>query len=199
MVAEKKWFIFLLFISLMALLVFFKVKDYFGSENALYANLSGVELLNSKAQKEVLLNDVSKNQIGRLFVLWASWCEPCLRELPELALFYDEFKTKGIEVVLVNYDSNEFSKLHKKTTDYLVSIQAQNFRSLYDKDQILLEKMSLVSLPAMIVVNKKGKIIWLYKGLINWKNDSFRKKIYRQLLDSLRASFHHHFEEKAVT
>jgi thiol-disulfide isomerase/thioredoxin len=35
---------------------------------------------------------------------WASWCAPCLHEIPEINRFYQQYKTKNIAVFGVNYD-----------------------------------------------------------------------------------------------
>jgi thiol-disulfide isomerase/thioredoxin len=38
---------------------------------------------------------------------WASWCEPCKKELPLLARMAPRLKAKGIEIVAVNIDDNK--------------------------------------------------------------------------------------------
>lgn len=48
---------------------------------------------------------------------WASWCAPCLHEIPEINRFYQQNKTKNIAVFGVNYDglpSNEQRTLIQK-------------------------------------------------------------------------------------
>ena len=37
---------------------------------------------------------------------WASWCEPCKKELPALAAAYEANKGRGLKVIAVNVDSN---------------------------------------------------------------------------------------------
>ncbi len=36
---------------------------------------------------------------------WASWCAPCLHEIPEINHFYQQYKNKNIMVFGVNYDA----------------------------------------------------------------------------------------------
>src|SRR5689334_13028873 len=45
-----------------------------------------------------------KNFQGKLVLLnfWATWCEPCRKEMPTLVRLRNEFKSKGFEVVAVN-------------------------------------------------------------------------------------------------
>jgi thiol-disulfide isomerase/thioredoxin len=46
---------------------------------------------------------------GKILVLnfWATWCAPCVREIPSLDEFQKQFKDKGVVVVAVSVDKNE--------------------------------------------------------------------------------------------
>lgn len=41
-----------------------------------------------------------------LVVFWATWCDPCLGQLPHIKRYYEELKDKGFEVVAVSLDSS---------------------------------------------------------------------------------------------
>ena len=39
--------------------------------------------------------------------VWATWCDPCREEMPEIARFYKENQAKGLRLVLVSADVGE--------------------------------------------------------------------------------------------
>ncbi len=47
---------------------------------------------------------------GQMVVLnvWASWCEPCIREMPELMDFAEETANDSVEVITVNMQNREY-------------------------------------------------------------------------------------------
>jgi peroxiredoxin len=56
--------------------------------------------------KSVALSDhVGKHVV--LMTFWATWCEPCLAEMPHLASLHDKHKGKGFTVLSINMDGPE--------------------------------------------------------------------------------------------
>jgi thiol-disulfide isomerase/thioredoxin len=64
------------------------------------------------AQADIFLQDIQGNDIALsslkgkwVFInYWASWCQPCLDEIPVFNRFYDENKTGAVAMFAVNYD-----------------------------------------------------------------------------------------------
>lgn len=65
---------------------------------------------------------------------WATWCGPCLAELPDFQKFYDENQDEKVRLLLVSFDfPNEINKVNKfiekkklKPVVYLISDTDQN-------------------------------------------------------------------------
>jgi len=65
-----------------------------------------------------LLNRIHNNS-DTLYVVnfWATWCKPCVQELPDFEKFTEEIKEKKIKVLLVTLDFKE--ELDKKVNPFL--------------------------------------------------------------------------------
>jgi len=58
----------------------------------------------------------------RLINVWATWCAPCLAELPVLVELNREYRTRGLEIVTLSIDSLD---QHEDTLEYLTGIEAE--------------------------------------------------------------------------
>ena len=50
------------------------------------------------------LLEVEEEGVVRVVNFWATWCEPCIKELPAFETLYADYKTKKVEVILVSLD-----------------------------------------------------------------------------------------------
>jgi thiol-disulfide isomerase/thioredoxin len=64
---------------------------------------------NTPEGKSVSLRSVVENPQNKYVLLdfWASWCKPCMREVPHLKEAYDAYRTKGFEIYAVSLDEEE--------------------------------------------------------------------------------------------
>ncbi|WP_313157465.1 TlpA disulfide reductase family protein [Sphingobacterium multivorum] len=101
---------------------------------------------------------IDRNSKVNILVFWASWCGPCLQEIPDLKELYKKYKNEGkVHWVSVSLDRNELA--WKKSLEennmpweqFIVPSEKMNF--LYD----ILELDG--SIPAVLFVNNQGKII----------------------------------------
>src|SRR6202012_1420152 len=66
---------------------------------------------------------------GTLVNLWATWCGPCVHEMPELSKLYDKYKAQGWGIVGIDVDESpaevrEF--LVKRSVTYPILLSTKN-------------------------------------------------------------------------
>ena len=74
-----------------------------GQTGEKYKDVTG---LNSPDGKEIKLSEVVAGNKYTLLDFWASWCPPCMAELPYLKASYAEYHDKGFEIYGVSYDED---------------------------------------------------------------------------------------------
>ena len=95
-----------------------------------------------------------------LLDFWATWCKPCVKTMPKLQRIYDKYREKGLTVVGVNEDG---PRGQSKVKPFL---RARNLTFLIalDLDGGLLKRMRVNALPATVLVDTNGEIVFRQEG-----------------------------------
>lgn len=109
--------------------------------------------------------DVSKLQ-GKVVLIdfWATWCGPCVEELPTVLKIYKEQHANGFEVIGVSLDADK-AELEAFLNDKGVE-WPQYFDGKGPENELFL-KFNLESIPTMWLLNKKGVVVSMtaFEGL----------------------------------
>ena len=128
--------------------------------------LSGEEVSLAELQGQVVLLNV-----------WATWCEPCVRELPVLAGLHDELKDQGFTVIGLNGDVR--AKL--PAVRNMVAAQDLPFPVWLDFESRAQVAFKLRGYPTSFLIDRKGNIRWKREGEI-MANDPELMPVLEQLL-----------------
>lgn len=120
-------------------------------------DLEGNEINLSNSKNEVILINV-----------WATWCPPCIAEMPSLQELYNDYKDQ-VDFYFVANDKPEAVKkfLAKHKYNFPVFMQASNAPNQLQSN----------SLPTTFLIDKKGNIVVSKTGAANWNSSSFRAKL----------------------
>lgn len=99
---------------------------------------------------------------------WATWCPPCIAEMPSLQDLYNDYKDK----VDFYFISNEKQNILKKW----LNEKEYNF-PVYQSMGPIPKELNSNSLPTTYVINKKGKIVVEEVGAHDWNSETFRSRL----------------------
>lgn len=122
------------------------------------ANTSDFCLPDLKGQ-EVCLDDFRGKVVLTSF--WASWCEPCLSELPQLQDLWTKHRDRGLVFLSVNLDTaDRESEVRRLTRRYRF-----RFPVLLDQSAEVTNRFHpTLELPLTIVFDRQGRIIARHQG-----------------------------------
>jgi cytochrome c biogenesis protein CcmG/thiol:disulfide interchange protein DsbE len=110
----------------------------------------------------------AENFGGRLLVLnfWATWCQPCVEEVPSLDQFAQEMAGSGVVVLGVSVDKNP--KLYH---DFLTRSHI-SFMTARDPDARISADYGTFKYPESYIIDSKGKVVQKIIGATNWTDGS---------------------------
>ena len=113
------------------------------------------EMPNAKGEVHKLSEYVGNGKVV-LIDFWASWCGPCLREVPNVKKVYDKFHDKGFEILSVSLDD--------KKDNWVNAIEKNDLNwghvsSLKGWSCPVAKLYNVSGVPAMLLIDKEGKIV----------------------------------------
>ena len=133
--------------------------------------------LKDPAGKQVSLKDLRGKVVFLNF--WATWCPPCVREMPAMEKLHRELGNDGLVVLAVNFQEGpnrvkEFMAEHNLT-----------FTALMDRDGKVTERYQAWALPVSVVIDKRGEIAAKAMGARDWAGEEsirfFRKLMAEEM------------------
>ena len=114
---------------------------------------------------------------GKLLVLnfWASWCAPCLQEVPSLDEFQKVYGPQGVVVLGVSVDKNK--ELYERFRDQF----QVSFETSRDPEWDLAAKYGPFQLPETYIIDKSGKVVQKVIAAQNWMDSKFLESVKKLL------------------
>ncbi|MBK9295009.1 MAG: TlpA family protein disulfide reductase [Oligoflexia bacterium] len=104
-----------------------------------------------------------------LLSFWASWCTPCLVELPTFIEIHEKLSSKGFVILPVNVDEPDVA------TDFVVDYWKTKkfpFETFYDTDKKAADTFQIDTLPSNFILDKNGKLVATGYGANDWASEA---------------------------
>jgi thiol-disulfide isomerase/thioredoxin len=110
---------------------------------------------------------------GRVILLnfWATWCPPCVHEMPSMQALQDQFPDSDFHVVAINM-AEEPSGIE----EFLQKMDV-DFTILLDSDGRVLRDWKVFAFPTSYILGRDGEIVYAGFGAIEWTEEAIVRQI----------------------
>lgn len=135
------------------------VEDLDGVKYGSFEKFKAVDLAGNTFDESIF-----KGKKLTMINIWATFCRPCINEMPDLATLNEEYADKGFQVIGivcdVTYSGDGYdSSLYESALD-VIEITGANYTNLLPSDSLDMIKLREVySVPETVFVDENGKII----------------------------------------
>ncbi len=96
-----------------------------------------------------------------LINFWATWCPPCLAEIPELIKWQREYRRSGLQIIGITYPPKQLSQVRrfikKLKVNYAIVMGTRELRAQFDEGE---------TLPLTVVIDRAGVIREIIQGIL---------------------------------
>ena len=110
-----------------------------------------------------------------LLNLWATWCEPCEREMPGLQRLHEKLGPEGLQLVAVSVDDD------KDAIERFRNRFRLTFAILWDPDKRVSDAYQTYRYPETLLIGRDGVVVERYVGPRDWDSPLYEARI-RKLL-----------------
>ena len=133
------------------------IKDPKKVETFSVKDINDHEKIISSSEKKILLLN-----------FWATWCAPCIKEIPELLELKKKFKD-DVEMYFLSVDSN----VKKTVPKFLKKNKLEDLKVLNDEKLKISSKFGVKVMPTTVIINKEFEEVAQVKGYVDWSSSKY--------------------------
>jgi thiol-disulfide isomerase/thioredoxin len=100
--------------------------------------------------------------------LWATWCPPCVRELPALDRLNQTLNAQHFALLPISIDAEAVTIVQP----FLESLGLGRFNSYFDPQQQLRDVFPLDTIPATFILNEQGELVAYVRSYVDWDDSN---------------------------
>ncbi len=134
------------------------------------AQEGGVVGFQDASGKTLFLHDFKGKPV--LINLWATWCEPCVAEMPSLAKLQQEYASQGLVVIALSEDDSL-----QRAIDFYKKKNLTTLTPYFDKGHAIWTALQARGVPTTVLVTKNGDMVQRIEGPVDWQSPQVRSLI----------------------
>lgn len=125
-----------------------------------------IDVSNLPVAKDFTLDDMKGNKVSLMKVVseskitildfWASWCPPCMNEMPNLVNIYDNYSDDGLQIVGVSLDNDKKSWQNAVEAMGMKWVQVSDLKGW---ESAAAQLYQVDAIPHTIILDKEGHIL----------------------------------------
>ena len=93
----------------------------------------------------------------KIFInFWATWCPPCVKEMPEIQHYFEELQTD--DVILLSVNTTDVESNRESVQDF-AELHNIHFPILLDEEGVVSAEYGIITIPTSFIVNEEGVIV----------------------------------------
>lgn len=117
-------------------------------------------MLTDASGKTVRLADFQGKVV--LLNFWATWCPPCMQEIPWFVEFQTKYESEGLVVLGVSMDEGGWDAVRP-----LLAKMPVNYRIMLGNDAVTREFGGVNSLPSTFLIDRAGRVAVTHEGIVD--------------------------------
>ena len=160
------------------------IEDIRKKENIRIGNQS-IDFKETDLNQQVVTLSQFKGKSVVLLDFWASWCVPCRESIPYLKMIYKKYHSKGFEIIAVSEDENKKAWTDAVKQDstgqwyHIPFAEKWPCKPSQITNDDIYKNYFVQAIPAQILIDKNGKIIYRHVGYSKESEESLDKQISR--------------------
>ncbi len=146
-----------------------------GDDASLYRDMSFLKQAKRSVAPDVILktldgqNHSLKQHAGKLVLVnfWATWCQPCIREMPSMERLYARHKPHGFEIVAISLDQGNEQEVREFASKLNLT-----FPIILDPDHKAKALYKVRGLPTTYLLDRKGQVAGYGVGPREWDSEA---------------------------
>ena len=131
------------------------------AENSVEAVWNGDSAMDFSAQTNAGDTFTPSEQAGTVVLInfWATWCGPCVEEMPALQDLYEEYgDSDNVRIILINAGESS------QTVHRFLSQNGYTMPCIYDTDNTVNDQYGVMGIPYTVIFNKDGTVAETFEG-----------------------------------